>query len=1509
MMGTACRAAVALGLIGLLTGSASSASPPSPRSVPGAALYCRALREPRVLYLAESGERQVLAERLSHKVPAEVTFALLNYTDMQQHHLCDKPLEEPKEDVAYMAEEGRKFVEACLGDLKRFDVVIGQFQPRSNDAAAQARSVEIQERLVAYVRGGGRLVFINPSWETTFEGTPLAEVLPVRTGKGKAWSFACEGATDHPLSRGLPLEALGTWWYGPVYEAADETCEPLTRNPPAEQARFWHRRIPGGGQVVHLFSVYGARPQWASTSYATYEPQRPDDTAAWDAFFRRLLYGLAYGDQAFPALVKIALPEKAVCRFGERLAVPVDVENRSGFEQTLGVSVEVAVRRSARAVVARAEVALKAGERRTVPLEVLVDLPCVDPYVAIRARAGDAAGRTVFCESTAWAPYVHRLPVSVATDKVSCAPGAAFEATLAWDGSGQAGDYAAALYLVDHAGRVMGRAEGKIAAVGGAGGSWAARFTMPDGGPEAVSCYWVAAMVRHGEATAGTAWVQVQLDQPWDMRRQFQWSVWSGGGDGQYMTLLRDAGFNTFGFTGNHALADRYAMRQYVEGTGVDTFGVKIEKESWAAVRQFIEAGFDRLNKDGPDARSKAIVSLGEESGFGWGWGARYYWKDEHAERAPPVAQKAFDEYLEGQYQGDLAALNREWGTAYGAFSEIPLESAKVRSPGQVFVEAAAWEAMQKQDAKAEALPVELKAVDPARRYLAHSAPYYETYRFFDWYYQKYCDLVTEAYRARRNPAPLTIISAPGGFYPKVDVYGFNGVGPFYPKEAALVGNAIARKDYGDVPGVSATMWAYFDLRSLWEATVLSSLAAGNSHIGFWVDVPLTFNADLTHTRATFWTKLLTSRVRPIEPILLHKRFAYTEGLGLFVGEQPIPKGLTGKHFGSAISPHAPVYSAMEESGYMPRVVGAADLAGLRALVVSHAQVVSPDEGRRLAAFVRDGGTLICTPWLACCSPHGNLLSVYPAEETGLADLLGFRLLNTSQEVRKQEVSADLGAHFADLPRPLVLTSKGCDGVRDVAADVEVLARYADGTPLLLRRAVGRGNVVYLNMIYDWDGWWNAFHEPGREAYRKLVTAILRDVGRVNAEYFLAFESAEAVDDNKGWWGLQMKSVPQPGESVPWWAGQLYADPGGEVRYLAVFTDHRSPKVTARLHWNGPAVRVFDLLGGEEVEAEQGALRMALRPGQAALWALVPNVPKRIEVEAPRRVRAGETLRVGVRIPDLEKTPTVSGVAIEVTDPFGRASRFHTLRSVDVAGGRAEVAIPTAANDPAGEYRVTATESLTRLRAEKTFTLEPGTAAPGAATLSPFPPTSAGRWPAKAMTSAQFLDTLRALRAVYLGTHPGLEAKYMLSYYLNVPFRPGNRHALVRRLQRTDWGPHLAALAEALRAGETFYLLGEDLNVDPVTKRSIDPLAATDIAAAVERLAKIRGAARRKTEAQGFAFDVIALGRGALVTGEASVDRAAYLSSDFAAWHEKIRKALRVAGGAETAAATVSNDP
>jgi hypothetical protein len=397
-----CRHVSAVGLTVIVLGlvvprPARSAAEPTPAY--------RLLPAPKVLYLAGSPNREQFAELLRHCVPASVDFAPLEYGDLEYHHLTDKPLEERPEETKEVARKGREHVEGLLARLDRFDLVIAQFPPR--------KELDIERRLAAWVRKGGRLIFINPSWETTFDGTPLAEIMPVKTGRHKAWTSDCPGATDHPLVRGLPLETLGMHWYGPVYEPADDRCQPLSESNRAGQdraqnAQFWYRRLPGGGQVVHLFAAGDSKWQWHNgTNCAAYAADRPDDSAAWIALYQRLIYGLVYGDRAFPVLAKIgACPKTSevsktsgVClpHQGEKLLLVIDLENRSDAQQRVKVRVELFHRRYGRRIIQERPLTLTRAQRTNISIEPTIDLPCTDSYIVagVRSERGrpDAVGR------------------------------------------------------------------------------------------------------------------------------------------------------------------------------------------------------------------------------------------------------------------------------------------------------------------------------------------------------------------------------------------------------------------------------------------------------------------------------------------------------------------------------------------------------------------------------------------------------------------------------------------------------------------------------------------------------------------------------------------------------------------------------------------------------------------------------------------------------------------------------------------------------------------------------------------------------------------------------------------------------------------------------------------------------------------------------------------------------------------------------------------------------------
>jgi len=1459
----------------------------SGRPVSGTTQDARLRQEkPKVLLIAQSPTLESLAEFWRDAVPAEVTFAAIQMAEWDgQHHLCDKPLEETAEDVALMKSEADRYLWEQIERLSNFSVVFAQVPVRTSGNDETGRLTNLQAHLARYAAEGGSLVVINPGWEANYDDTPLVGVMPTRAGQMRCWTYGPGRATDHPLTCGLPMETIGTHFYGPAYEPVNSSCEALTHN--ESGASYWYRRLPGGGQVVHLYQAGGARWQWQSgTTYETYEGDRADEGLAWNEFCRRLILWLSKGDSACPVVLRLDSETKAAAQTDRRLAISAVLSNRLDEACRVGIRFSATDRRGSEAQSAERHVVLAPRTSERVAVALPLNLPAWDRQVLVEAVARREDGGGDEIRSFVWMPVPAPMSIEISTDKQCYRPGETVHVTIRSTAEGTPTEAHGRLFMVDRQGRALSMSDFPLGVAGNTAAE--ASLIMPERGPECAGAYWVTAVVEEKGRLRGLARRQVQLDCPWDMRTRMEWSVWTAGGGGRFIELLLDAGFNALGCQGNSYTTDRYGMRQYVEGTGINTFSVTIDQAGWEDVRAAMEKTIESLNRQGPDARSKSLVSLGEESGFQGGWGARYYWPEE---RAPAIPQKVFQNYLSERYGGDIAKLNAEWGTTFSSFDQIPLEKDKARFPAQVFVGAQMWEALAEKNEQKGRLPVDLRTADPGQRCLAYSAPYYETYRFFDWYYQKYCDLATAIYRERRNPVPLTIMSAPGGFYPKVDVYNFNGLGPFYPKEYGLAENAVARMRYGDVPGFSGAMWAYFDLESLWRGTVISTLLAGNTHVDYWVDVPLTINADLTHTRASFWTKTLRHQIHPLEPLLLHKRAATTPGLGLFVGEQPLPKGLTGEHFGSAIGPNAPVYAALEESGFLPRVVGHETFSNLSVVVASYAQVASREEGRALAAFVHNGGTLLTTPWLASATEHGNLLSVYPSEESGLAELLGFRLLHTSQKLIKE--SATVRLERLGGSGTVTLKGHGRDRVLDRMQDVEVLGAYDDETPCVLARSVGKGRVIYLNMVFDWNDWWNSFYAPEREAYRKVFDAALRSAG-LQPSFFLAFESAEPVEDNKGWWMAPLKGLPARGESVPWWASQLYTDPSGRLAYLAIISDHRSPWIQARLIWPQAGMRFTELLTARDLPRDDDHVPLvSLRPGEGALVAITPENIRRLDVDAPRRVPAGQPIPLRICAVGADQNAEYA-LVVDVTDPEGQPSSAHSLANVRAPGGRCSVSIPTALNDQPGIYTVRVTEAISRKTAHDRVHLITTAEIPDRTRLTPFPARPSEIWPPSSTTGEELLANLRGLRSVYEGNWAGLEAKWRLSYFLNVPYRPQSRHAYVRRLQRANWSRCRNMIEAAMSAGEWFYLLGEDLNRDPRTGMRIDPFAG-DMESVIRSWSD--GAARPvQSGEEGFKLQIVRIGKGGLILGPScSVDRAAYHSSDFQAWHERLKRALAAA--------------
>jgi hypothetical protein len=1456
--------------------------------------YRENFKKPKVLFVGQPLDR-IAVDRLIDAIPVDFTFYSTAMGELQLHHLTDKPLEEKKEVCLEVQNRNKKYLGKLISDLKNFDVLILSVRPEKFD-------IDLQKKIVSWIKSGGKIIYLTPSWEIVFKKEqPLTEVMPVKSGvyKYKAWNTGQDGATDNPLVRGLPLEVLGNQFYGPIYEPANYSCERLTiqrkgKIPAYKKlAGFFYKKIGSkGGEVIFIPSrIFAQKSIWKRGSYASYEPERPDDVKVWTDLMERMIYSLTYGKKAYPVLLNIVVENMLPISNGQPLKFKIEADKFIKTDSNnYDLTVRIFNRRLGSIKQIDQKIELKANEKKSLDFDIKLPNFPVDK-ILLEAYIKNKNGKNI-SKAYTWLPLKPLLDIEIKTGKSGYLSGEKIPVSVVFkDLNDKAGMQAEAL-LVDYKGKAFQKKITELSSLADSN-KWDFTFNMPEDKSGKQYSWWITVLIKNKAQTLAIKRLQFYNDELWDMRKQLQFSVWSFGKSNAVMELYRDAGFNSLGYQGTPYLAELYGWRRYDEGTGIDTFSVTVDYDNWSDTKNFMKKRIDKLNNNTLSSRSLALVSLGEESGFKGGWGTRYYWKED---KAPAIPQKVFDNYLSELYKGDIKRLNVEWGTEFKSFAEIPLEKTYSKGPKIVAISGENYAKDSKE--KKWDLEVDVKHIDPNKKYIAKTSRYLQTYNFYDWYYQKYCDMATDVFRKNRNPVSRTIMSAPGGFYPKVDVYNFNGIGPFHAKERSLAENELARKDYGDVPGFSGAIWAYFDLYRLWNSELFSYLAAGDTHIDYWVDFPLTFNYDMSHTRSSFWTKRLRHKIKNLEPLLLHKRVYYTSGLGIFTGKQPIPKGVLGRFFSATVSPNAAIYSAFEKSGCFPKFVNSNDLNKMNVVVASYAEVVTPEEGKELKTFVENGGLLIATPWLASCSEFGNLLSVYPSEESGLGELLGFRLLNTSQEMKKEQVIIDssesipIKASVETLTVDIRTLSSGRDKIIDLKKDVKILAKYADGAPAILEHNYGNGKVLYFNFIFCWQGWWKTFFRPERKAFRALIEKIIEKDGKLKKSHFISYESHDP-EPQKGWWGTSglkdLEGKWLPGDSVPYWGTTAYTDPAGGNKYFFIFSDHRAPSISAKIDFTDKTSEVYDIYNGKKLTRDaDGKIKLSLKAGDGTILALVKTSPKELLVDVPEKIIPGELLTVKVKCSGASQEADY-GIMLETVGPDGKPEELFSSSNWTVDKGVGSLNFQVPLNQPAGTYRIKATEVVTGLTAEKSFEILPSETGASQELLQPFPSDMNNN--ILTMSQNDFIDNLKKLREIYFTESSGLDAKYLLSYFLYVPFIAESRHHIMHRLAKQDWSKYVSAVAENMKAGEYFYLTGEDLGVDTESGLRIDN-RYPDRSDFLELLAKVPGAERETIVMDGRELTVIKISDGKLIYDPISLTQF-YLSEDFVAWHKGWLKNLK----------------
>ena len=181
-----------------------------------------------------------------------------------------------------------------------------------------------------------------------------------------------------------------------------------------------------------------------------------------------------------------------------------------------------------------------------------------------------------------------------------------------------------------------------------------------------------------------------------------------------------------------------------------------------------------------------------------------------------------------------LAELNAAWQTNYAAWDDVKLtREFSGRAPE---LEADGWAHPKESPLGAGVTAVSL-------------APYADTAEFYDWYYDRIVGVARRIFRERINPVTQTMSSAPTIGSGEYDV---RQAGPVRWNESQWHSMAD-----GPEPGFGL-IWGHFDWSVKTDNMFWGFLLMRSGHNNYWVDVPLMFNNDLTHTRSSFamrqWT-------------------------------------------------------------------------------------------------------------------------------------------------------------------------------------------------------------------------------------------------------------------------------------------------------------------------------------------------------------------------------------------------------------------------------------------------------------------------------------------------------------------------------------------------------------------------------------------------------------------------------------------------------------------------------
>ena len=664
---------------------------------------------------------------------------------------------------------------------------------------------------------------------------------------------------------------------------------------------------------------------------------------------------------------------------------------------------------------------------------------------------------------------------------------------------------------------------------------------------------------------------------------------------------------------------------------------------------------------------------------------------DENAVRGSclsPYCLHAYQQYLNRGY-GDIASLNREWNTNYGAFEDIQLlaegdlPAADAREWFKEFY-AERRLLQQSDDEAAKGADGEKQLVfgdinDEMRALQAGNyARWYDRQAFQNYTYVEWCKQFRDAFKQLDPQAwtgfegtdsfairRLTTRSRQGGdldlFIREMDY-----LAPYHDPSNEVI-RSIAR------PGFATGNWTGYDAN---PERLLSD---------YWGQVTDGMNTPQwwRWDNLSGYLGFLAPTLVPFPPTreLLEDTQVVRDGLGKLLMEcsmhddgiamlYSLPSTYIAhfdgnETYGDYKRDHTVWHQLLHNAGVQFRYVtdrmlrrGEFPPERYRVLLLSLAFAMTSQEAEVIRDFVRNGGTVIADVRPALYDGHckplekGQLDDVFGIRRNGKHDARGLDRLGVDGALNGRRLRLEWGNwHGHDVyPQMKVDTAVELTTGKGLGQAYRLHYTASLNTPVCIVNEFGKGRAVLLNFP--------VFQAP---------------VNRLIAEVLAAVGVQPAIQVTRP------DKAPLKGVEITRWEN-------GGIELLALLGDYQGAvKVSL------PEARFVCDLKGQAPVREAREFTVTLRPNRAAFFALLPApAPQPLLTLPASSVQAGTAVKASVSIPAAAgKHP----VMIRAFNPAGEEAEWLAA-TVMVGQEPAEIILPFAHNDPKGEWQVRATDLL-----------------------------------------------------------------------------------------------------------------------------------------------------------------------------------------------------------------------